>query len=122
MLDMFGSFGGKLRNKHCGITAVRFGYNKLRAGEPVFDGMCYISFANEQLLNAFISQFNGYYFDEKAERGGHALRVVVSDTQLDAGTANRSRVLGGMRMDADIEDCPSNTRIQQVYEDRFKNQ
>ena len=72
--------------------------------------MCYISFANEPLLKAFINQFNGYYFDEKAQRGDNGLRVVVSDTPLDAGRANRSSVLGGMRMDEDIEDCPANTR------------
>ena len=87
----------------------------------VFDGMCYISFANIPLLYAFINQFDGYIFDEKAEHSGHGLRIVVSDTPLDAGRANRSRVLGGMRMDEDIEDCPSNTRLQQMYEDRFHN-
>ena len=80
--------------------------------------MCYISFAKVPLLKAFINQFNGYYFDDKAQRGDHGLRVVVSDTTLDAGLANRSRVLGGMRMDDDIEDCPADTREQALYAER----
>ena len=81
--------------------------------------MCYISFANVPLLKAFINHFNGYHFDEKAQRGDHGLRVVVSDTPLDAGRANRSRVLGGMRMDDDIEDCPADTREQALHAERY---
>ena len=83
--------------------------------------MCYISFANIPVLYAFINQFDGYVFDEKAERKGHGLGVAVSDTQLDAGRAKQSHVLGGVRLDEDVEDCPSNTRLQQKYEDQFHN-
>ena len=102
-----------------GITAVRFWYSKVKLNEQVFNGMCYISFANIPLLYAFINQFDGYIFDEEAETRGHGLRVAVNHTPLDASMANQSHVLGGVRLDEDVEDCPSNARLQQKYEDQF---
>ena len=120
LIDVFSSFDGKLcSRRHFGMTAVRFGYGKYRLNEPVFDGMCYISFANIPRLKVFVNQFNGFYFDEKAERSGHALRVMVSDTPLDAGRSSRTRVLGGMRMDDQIDDCPNRSRQQEEYDERY---
>lgn len=101
------------------VESWRFKYDKVESVEPVSGGMCYISFANIALLNAFVNQFNGFYFDEKAERSGHALRVMVSDSPLDAGRSSRTRVLGGMRMDDQIDDCPNRSRQQEEYDERY---
>ena len=86
----------------------------------IFDGMCYISFASVPLLQAFINKFDGYFFDERGERSGHPLRVVTSDTPLDAGRSNRGRMSGGMRMDEDVYNCPPDSKDNQIYADRYR--
>ena len=121
MVEQLSSFRDALRDRHFGVTAIRLGYSRLdRNGEMSFDGMCYISWPNWPLLYAFITEFNGHYFDDRVRRSGQSLRVCVSDTGLDAGRSNRNRMLGGMRMNEEVYDCPHHSRNNQIYSDEFR--
>ena len=81
--------------------------------------MCYIAFANIPLLDAFINQFDGFIFDEEAERRGYGLRAAINHTSLDFSETKQSHVLGGIRLDEAVEEFPANTKIQQDYENQF---